>query len=708
MWHRVLLNHWLAIFVSTVFLAVTAVTPSECDTAEMPADRARVLALNDLAAIDGGYELRHPEHLAKFRSDGIEVSPRGSNLTWSWRLERVGPAASKISLIEDTTVQPGRPEAVVVRYDRVTLDEEYVLGVSSIEQRFILHIPPRLDGRDLVLEGRVSCNGEFRAMAQGWEWHGDDGFVWLGPAVVFDADGIVLPSRFEVNATTTRLVVDGAALAGAAYPVTIDPEIGANDFRISDMGPDGDTRFQAKHPAVAFNEMENEWLVVWAGDSDHGGLVDGELEIFGQLLGASGGEIHSNDFRISDAGGTGTGESIATRPDVAWNSTRNHYLVVWMADDPKDGAVDNELEIWGQVLGADGGGLYANDFRISRMGPDGDTDFLAADPAVTYNSTADEYLVVWKGEHHTLGLVHGEFEIWAQRVDWSGPLIGPNLRMSDMGGTGDPAFEARFPDVAYNSQDDEYLIVWGGDDNTGSLVDGEYEIYGQLIDATGAGVGPNDYRLTDIGGIGDPDFDGWHPKVAYNSTDNEFLVVWDGDDNVGGLVDGEAEVFSQRLTANLGGLGPNDYRLSDAGGIGNTEFRAIYPEVAYNASTNEYAVVWWGDDSVGGTWEGETEVYCQLLTADVVGIGPNDARVSDIGGLEDLRFGVNEWWAQLLAVGANSNNGEFLTLWSADDPVDGIVDEEFEIFGQRVIGNPPIFADGFESGDTAAWSATVP
>ena len=35
--------------------------------------------------------------------------------------------------------------------------------------------------------------------------------------------------------------------------------------------------------------------------------------------------------------------------------------------------------------------------------------------------------------------------------------------------------------------------------------------------------------------------------MAYNSTANEYLVVWSGDDYTGPLVNDESEVFAQRV-----------------------------------------------------------------------------------------------------------------------------------------------------------------
>ena len=51
-----------------------------------------------------------------------------------------------------------------------------------------------------------------------------------------------------------------------------------------------------------------------------------------------------------------------------------------------------------------------------------------------------------------------------------------------------------------HSANNEFLVVWQGDDNSGSLVEGEEEIFGQRLNAaTGAAVGNNDFRISDMG-----------------------------------------------------------------------------------------------------------------------------------------------------------------------------------------------------------------
>ncbi len=56
-----------------------------------------------------------------------------------------------------------------------------------------------------------------------------------------------------------------------------------------------------------------------------------------------------------------------------------------------------------------------NDFRISFMGPDGNPNFDASNPAMVYNSRNNEYLVVWSGDN-TAPWANPEYEIFGQRI----------------------------------------------------------------------------------------------------------------------------------------------------------------------------------------------------------------------------------------------------------------------------------------------------
>ena len=126
--------------------------------------------------------------------------------------------------------------------------------------------------------------------------------------------------------------------------------------------------------------------------------------------------------------------------------------------------------------------------------------------------------------------------------------------------------------------------------------------------------------------------------------------------------------------------------------------------MAYNATHNGFVVVWRGDHDAGGLSDNELEIFGELLGANGATIGPGDVRLSDMGGTGDNPFAAG--WPSVVY---GSGPDELLVVWAGDDDVDGLVDNESEIFGQRLTGDPTlVFRDGFESGGTSAWSATLP
>ncbi|UCE24500.1 MAG: hypothetical protein JSU74_00165, partial [Candidatus Zixiibacteriota bacterium] len=211
------------------------------------------------------------------------------------------------------------------------------------------------------------------------------------------------------------------------------------------------------------------------------------------------------------------------------------------------------------------------------------------------------------------------------------------FRISDMGPDGDIDYDAQQAAVAYNSVDNEYLVVWAGDDNVG-VVDGEFEIFGQRIDAsTGLEIGVNDFRISDVGPPLNRDFDASNPAVAYNSTNNQYLVVWEADDSLNFVGDGESEIYGQRLDGTTAGeIGANDFRISDMGVDGNADYDAVSPAIAYNGADNLYLVAWSGED---GTFSGEFEIYGQLLSGSTgLSVGTNDFLISTMGPAADTSY----------------------------------------------------------------------
>ena len=54
--------------------------------------------------------------------------------------------------------------------------------------------------------------------------------------------------------------------------------------RLTRVGPDGNNAVDANDPAVAYNSVENEFLIAWVGSTTQGG----DIEILGQVLDGNG------------------------------------------------------------------------------------------------------------------------------------------------------------------------------------------------------------------------------------------------------------------------------------------------------------------------------------------------------------------------------------------------------------------------------------
>ena len=103
----------------------------------------------------------------------------------------------------------------------------------------------------------------------------------------------------------------------------------------------------------------------------------------GQLQLTAQGPVSDATFDVNDA-------------DVAYNSVRNQFLLVWQQTG------GGETEIFGRILNGDGTPA-ANPFRISRTVLPDVPGFDSFDPAVAHDPERDRYGVVWSGDSGTDG-----------------------------------------------------------------------------------------------------------------------------------------------------------------------------------------------------------------------------------------------------------------------------------------------------------------
>ena len=375
------------------------------------------------------------------------------------------------------------------------------------------------------------------------------------PSVVYNSARNEFVVAFVGDATdegTASTIITDTFEAYAVRVSAGGSAIGA-PLRVSSMGTDDangsyDVTLGAP-PGLSYNASNDTYLVVWSGDDNADGLVNGETEVFAQVVGHSGSalaEVGADDIQVSSmAGANGTGAFDARDPAVAFSSATGGFLATWQADDNTAGAVDNRFNIYAQALSGAGAPSGARQ-QVNTVGTAADTTVETFSPEVVRNSVDDQWLVVWEGDgaNSTGGAVN-DFEIWGQRLNGvTLSPVGSNTQLSQMGPTGSGLFTAQAAMAAYNPSANEYFLTWRGETNTAGLVDDEVEIFGARLTA-GLGTVEAQHRVSDLGPNGQPNLAPQAPFVAYSERSvNGYLLTWAGE-NPGVTAAGESEVWGQ-------------------------------------------------------------------------------------------------------------------------------------------------------------------
>ncbi|MFK7954622.1 MAG: hypothetical protein AB8B96_00875 [Lysobacterales bacterium] len=420
---------------------------------------------------------------------------------------------------------------------------------------------------------------------------------------------------FETEIYAQRLDGDSGALLG-------------QPIRVSQMGPDGPPAFgnkgdggqppflEALDPVIAWNGQQNEFLVVWWGDDTTPPLVDDKREVFGRRLGLDGNPV-GDQFRISFMGAQGDTLAEGISPEVIYNPTQGEYFVTWQGDNINGVFADQEFEIWGQRITGGSNALAGGVIRISDMGEvDGDNSFTAADSDITL--AGGNYLVVWEGDDDGGTAVDGEQEIYGQLIDAStGTEVGDNdFRISFRGPVGATDYDSGNAVVAFNPQSNQFLVAYNGSDDDDGTVRNDIEVYVQGVTLGGSLIGEGQ-RISSMGPDGVDTYWGLGPQIAYDSLAGEFLIVWIGENDTGALINNEFEVYGKPLTATGNAVRPRR-RLSQMRPDGLSYAGAGLPRLARNPTTNQFLMVFSGNDSRDGLAPREREIFGQFLFLDIV------------------------------------------------------------------------------------------
>jgi len=257
-----------------------------------------------------------------------------------------------------------------------------------------------------------------------------------------------------------------------------------------------------------------------------------------------------------------------------------------------------------------------------------------ASPAVAYNSQHNEFLVVWE----ELPSV-GPWEIWGQRISPDGSPRGNAIRI---------AFDSNYsnmqPTVAYSPQQDKYLTVY-----TIELDSLDHDIRGVLMDWDGSDL--NNFPV-------DPSSGTKHrnPTLAYNQQDQEFLVVYDYWKS-----DTESHILARRIKAADGSLVGPPITLAD--GMSGQQRHAS--KVAYNPLRHDYLIAY----NYYSTAPFLAKIMAKRISADLVSYLMKETEISNV----HYPYNVS------LAAGPD----EYLAVWMETTSPSA----NFRITGRRVSGN---------------------
>ena len=374
------------------------------------------------------------------------------------------------------------------------------------------------------------------------------------------------------------------------------------------------------------------------------------------------------------------------------------YVVAWET-------LGQDGSSWGvaaQVLAADGS-PSGGEFIV----PTTTTD-TQWEPVVAADGQGN-FVIAWQSYS-----VAGDFDVRAQLFDSAGAAVGNELQVN--------SFTAGYQGNASVAAADggDFLVVW--ESTAQDLSDGG--VYGQLYDSAGQPVGDeiriNDTTVADQNDVRAVAIDGgyavtWEsllqdgsdeatilrfldssgapdsgemvvnsfttgnqedPAIAV-AADGTLAVVWEGDSQ-----DGFGEgVFAQVLDSNGSPVGVemqlNSYTQQDQKN----------PRVSPDG-TGGFVAVWTSELQLDGVSE---EVYGQRFDASGELVGGEfqvNTQATDDQDVPSIAGGVNE---------------EFMVVWRSFGDHDG---SAAGVFGQRFA--IALFADGFESGDTSAWSTVSP
>jgi hypothetical protein len=396
----------------------------------------------------------------------------------------------------------------------------------------------------------------------------------------------------------------------------------------------------------------------------------------------------TDDFLVNDD----TEASRQRIPDIAREPSGN-FVITW--EDRRNG--EASPDIYAQRYNSSGNPIGSN-FKVNDAGT------YQLQPAIAMDCLGN-FVITWMDERN------GNYDIYAQRYNFSGAPLGSNFKVSDDAGAADQLF----PAIAMDGSGD-FVITWD-DERSGTDND---DIYVQRYNSSGTPQGSN-FKVNDDAGIANQ----WTPDIAMDDSGN-FIITWYDTRN------GNYDIYAQRYYSSGNPIGSN-FRVNNDVGTANQ----YIPHVAIDSSGN-FVITWLDyrnypadiyaqrydssgtpqgsnfkvnedveityrhspDIAIDGpgnfviTWDddrnGDFEVYAQRFDSSGGAQGSN-FKVSDDTGTTD------QYWAFI----AMDGSGNFIITWQ--DERNGT--DDVDIYAQRYDSSGTPDGSNFKVNDAAAGSA---
>jgi hypothetical protein len=404
-------------------------------------------------------------------------------------------------------------------------------------------------------------------------------------------------------------------------------------------------------PALAADPL-GRWIAVWESDGSTGGDSSAssvQARRFSAALAPLAGELQVNTYT-----------PLSQRyPSVAAGADGG-FVVAWQSA--------------GAAGDASGWSVHARGFDAAGdpLGPQLQLNVYTADDQLLPAVAADAgggFVVVWQSVG-SAGDDQSGRSVQLRRASGDGSPAGAELQVNTV-----TEADQRRPGIAA-APGGGFVVVWESGASAGSDV-GTFSVQARRFDASGDPVGPefqvNAYTPN-----------GQHAPAAAVAADGSFLVAWQSYGSVGDDESGFS-IQARRFDAAGAPLGAQ-FQVNS-----HTPAHQKYPVVAAEPDGG-FLVVWQSESSAGG------DTSLNSVQARRV-----DAADQPLGA--DLQVNGYTAMQQLAPALAIDGAGRPTVAWQSRGSGGGDTSME-SVQGRRLATG--LFADGFETGDTSAWSGSFP